>query len=234
MLEPNYVKLPVAAITGDNPSRHNGVDPDHVERLRVFHSYSNRLAAVLVRPTPEDPEKYDLLDGEHRLAVAKAEGQTHIWAEIIDADDDRAELNTIISNLARKQYTPDEEAEHTARLVELYEELGALFDNSVDETPRKRGRPEGPVSKAAKTLGISKQAVSKRLQKANGPGSAGRASSKAKTDAGTATVPEVEPTYPAMSKAFMQMPAADRRNFMAWVAEFHADEYRDLFVAAEG
>jgi len=79
--------------------------------------------------------KYDLVCGEGRLEACRQLGLTHIEAEIVDVDDERALLIGLAENLTR---TPKSAIEFARRIHQMYErgmtyaELGRITNRSSE------------------------------------------------------------------------------------------------------
>ena len=55
-----------------HPLNSNVMPEDLQEKLRAHIKRTGRYPHVIVRPHPDDPAKYQVLDGHHRLAILKA------------------------------------------------------------------------------------------------------------------------------------------------------------------
>lgn len=68
-------------------------------------------------------DQWEVIAGMHRLAACKQLGLVEIAADVIEADDLRAELAMIDENLCRAELSPADRAKQTARRKAIYLEL---------------------------------------------------------------------------------------------------------------
>ena len=76
------------------------VMPDEMrEKLKAHIKRTGRYPYLIVRPHPDQPDKYQVLDGHHRIAVLQDLGHTDALCDIWDVDD--REANVLLATLNR-------------------------------------------------------------------------------------------------------------------------------------
>ena len=91
------------------------------------------VVPILVSPLPDG--KYLLIDGEHRLAVARRLGLTRVPAAVFEGDERRLSLLNILANTARGMQDPIGVAEQLKRCVDAglgEDELAAATGHTRD------------------------------------------------------------------------------------------------------
>lgn len=96
MSEPTgeVISLPIADIGVDQGVRHDRLDLDHIARLR---DVLDDLPPILVRKVGE---RWELIDGSHRVAAHGREDRTHVSAVVIEASDVEALLTATEANIS--------------------------------------------------------------------------------------------------------------------------------------
>jgi ParB-like chromosome segregation protein Spo0J len=140
------------------------VMPDDLrEKLRAHIKRSGRYPHIIVRPHPNEPGRYQVLDGHHRLAVLRDLGHTTARCDVWDVDDREAKLLLATLNRLEGQDLPIRRAqlvhellgdlslgdlagllpESDRQLEELHallefpaDEIAALLDEQADEEDR--------------------------------------------------------------------------------------------------
>jgi ParB family chromosome partitioning protein len=133
------------------------VDPAAVDRLADSMSRIGLLSPICVRKGIS-PYGTFLIYGAHRLAAAKQLGWLKIPAvvrEDLPGDPIEDELEEIAENLHRADLTVLERSTQTARWIEITDKLS----QAAKELPRGRGQPEGGINKAAREIGVDKDAA---------------------------------------------------------------------------
>lgn len=146
--------MPVAVAGVEVSDRKREIDGAAVDRL-VQSIQSVGLRTPITVRTAEDGARLVLVTGAHRLAAAKTIGWETIDAFVEDedeCDEIDAELWEIAENLHRAELTALERDEQVARWVALTEQKVI----SGQPAQKTRGRPEGGVSAATRSLGIER------------------------------------------------------------------------------
>jgi ParB family chromosome partitioning protein len=110
------------------------------------------LQPVLVRPSPEEDGRFELIAGERRWRAAQLAGLESIPALVRARDDAESLELALIENMAREDLNPVEEARACAALVE---ELGL----SREEVGLRIGRSRVAVSNLVRLLDLPDEAL---------------------------------------------------------------------------
>ena len=82
-----------------HPLNANVMSEDLREKLKAHIKRTGRYPFVVVRPHPEDPGKYQVLDGHHRVAILRELGHTEARCDVWDVND--RETNLLLATLNR-------------------------------------------------------------------------------------------------------------------------------------
>lgn len=107
-----------------HPLNSNVMNEDMQEKLRVHIKRTGQYPFLVVRPHPEQPGKYQVLDGHHRIAVLRELGHTEGRCDIWKADDREAKILLATLNRLEGQDQP-------IRRAQLLHEL--LGEMSIDD-----------------------------------------------------------------------------------------------------
>jgi ParB/RepB/Spo0J family partition protein len=121
--------------------------------------------AITVRPTRPDG-KYPVIAGVSLVKAAEMLNWTRVRADIVKCTNAQAHQWEIAENLYRAHLTALEEAKHMAEWVRLVADPESVSRQDVAKP--KGGRPEGAITKAARTLpikGKTEKARRKRMER---------------------------------------------------------------------
>ena len=107
-----------------HPLNANVMPDDLREKLRAHIKRTGRYPFLVVRPHPEQPGKYQVLDGHHRVAVLRDLGHPEARCDVWDVDDREAKLLLATLNRLEGQDVP-------MRRAQLLHEL--LGEMSMDD-----------------------------------------------------------------------------------------------------
>jgi ParB-like chromosome segregation protein Spo0J len=97
--------LPVGALV-PHPMNANVLPEDLREKLAAHIRATGRYPHLIVRPHPEQPEKYELIDGHHRLLVLRELGHREVRCDVWDVNDREAKLLLATLNRLEGQDLP--------------------------------------------------------------------------------------------------------------------------------
>lgn len=117
-LEPES-SLPPSAIIIPTTQPRRYFDPDKLKQLIDSVSIHGILEPLLVRPIPDQPNKYELVAGERRYRAAVALNLPTIPVVIRELSDENALALSLVENLAREDLNPVEETEGILTLLQL-------------------------------------------------------------------------------------------------------------------
>lgn len=97
------------------------VDYKYVAELAESLAAEGQLKPIIVRPHPEKPNCYQVIDGVHRLMAAKKLGWTLIRAEVRMMNDEEAMILAMrVNQLHGKRLDAIEEGLHLKKLMDKY------------------------------------------------------------------------------------------------------------------
>jgi hypothetical protein len=89
-----------------HPLNSNVMSEELREKLKAHIKRTGRTPFVVVRPHPDDPEKYQILDGHHRVAILRELGHTEARCDVWDVSDREAKLLLATLNRLEGQDQP--------------------------------------------------------------------------------------------------------------------------------
>src|SRR6266850_1219361 len=75
-----------------HPLNSNVMSDDLREKLKVHIKRTGRYPFIVVRPHPEQPGKYQVLDGHHRVGVLRELEHTEVRCDVWEVDDREAKV----------------------------------------------------------------------------------------------------------------------------------------------
>ena len=107
-----------------HPWNANVMSDELQAKLMAHIKRTGRYPHLIVRPHPEQPEKYQVLDGHHRLAILRELGHAEVRCDVWRVDDREAKLLLATLNRLEGQDAP-------VRRAQLIHEL--LGEMSLDD-----------------------------------------------------------------------------------------------------
>src|SRR6059036_614729 len=95
----------------------NVMSPDLQAKLRAHIKRTSRYPFLVVRPHPDEPGKYQVLDGHHRVAVLRDLGHTEARCDVWQVDDRETKLLLATLNRLQGQDQPRRRAELVHELL---------------------------------------------------------------------------------------------------------------------
>jgi ParB-like chromosome segregation protein Spo0J len=126
------------------------LNPDKVAEIAESMAAIGQTNPTTVRARKDG--KFDPVSGGHRIAAAKTLDWTEIRAQIVEGSEIDVRLWGIADDLHRAGLTALQEAERLAEWVQLIENREPVYRPKVVNP--KGGRPEGPITKAARELPV--------------------------------------------------------------------------------
>lgn len=150
------------------PDRHREVDHDAVKRIAESIEKIG-LHTPLTVLSVNDGERLDLVTGAHRLEAVRSLGWPSVPCFVIEGDQLEAEMWEISENLHRSELTALQRDEHIARWLELEKAIQSaqLAQNESKRADGRGHRHEGGLSKAARDIGVNRDAA-RRAEKVAG------------------------------------------------------------------
>ena len=94
-----------------HPLNSNVMPDDLREKLKTHIHRTGRYPFLVVRPHPDQPGKYQVLDGHHRVAVLRDLGHTEVRCDVWEVDDREAKILLATLNRLQGQDLPRRRAE---------------------------------------------------------------------------------------------------------------------------
>jgi len=107
----------------------------YIDELAESIRREEQLKPILVRLHPTEPDKYQVVDGEHRTRALQKLGKTAVRAEIRKLSDEEAFFLAMrINQMHGKRLEDIEEGVHLKRMIDLFgytqQKIGELFKRS--------------------------------------------------------------------------------------------------------
>jgi len=137
-----------------HPLNSNVMPPDLQEKLRAHIKRTGRYPYLVVRPHTEQPGKYQVLDGHHRVAILRELGHTEARCDVWEVDDREAKLLLATLNRLQGQDVPIRRAELIHELLgEMSaEDLAGLLPESDKQLEELHALLEFPADEVAAML----------------------------------------------------------------------------------
>jgi len=109
--------------------------PDYIGELAESIEREGQWKPILVRVHPVQPNKYQVIDGEHRVRALKRLGGTMVRAEVRRLSDEEADFLAMrINQMHGRRLSQLEEALHIKKMVERYgytqERIAEIYNRS--------------------------------------------------------------------------------------------------------
>jgi ParB-like chromosome segregation protein Spo0J len=137
-----------------HPLNSNVMPPDLQAKLRAHIKRSGRYPYLVVRPHPDEPGKYQVLDGHHRVAVLRDLGHTEARCDVWEVNDREAKLLLATLNRLQGQDQPRRRAELIHELLgEMsLDDLGGLLPETDKQIEELHALLEFPADEVALLL----------------------------------------------------------------------------------
>jgi len=140
---PNEISLELIRRNPAQPRR--SFDDAELRELSESLKTKGVLQAILVRPDPKEPGKFQIIAGERRWRAARMAGLTHIPAVVKEVDELALLEIGIIENVQRADLNPIDEAE-------AYDALIKRFGRTQDSLATSVGKSRVHVSNTLRLL----------------------------------------------------------------------------------
>lgn len=129
---PNEIALELIRRNPAQPRR--SFDDAELRELSESLKTKGVLQAILVRPDPKEPGKFQIIAGERRWRAARMAGLTHIPAVVKEVDELALLEIGIIENVQRSDLNPIDEAEAYDALIKRFGRTQDSLANSVGKS----------------------------------------------------------------------------------------------------
>src|SRR6059036_4233282 len=143
----------------------NVMSPDLQAKLRAHIKRTSRYPFLVVRPHPDEPGKYQVLDGHHRVAVLRDLGHTEARCDVWQVDDRETKLLLATLNRLQGQDVPIRRAELLHELLgEMsLDDLAGLLPETDKQLEELHALLEFPAEEVASLLEEQAEAEEKTL-----------------------------------------------------------------------
>ena len=137
-----------------HPLNSNLMPEDLQEKLKAHIKHTGRYPFLVVRPHPKEANKYQVLDGHHRVAILRDLGHQEVRCDVWDVDDREAKLLLATLNRLQGQDLPIRRAELVHELLgEMsLDDLGGLLPETDKQLEELHALLEFPADDIAQLL----------------------------------------------------------------------------------
>jgi ParB family chromosome partitioning protein len=137
-----------------HPLNSNVMPADLREKLRAHIRRTGRYPFLVVRPHPEEPGKYEVLDGHHRVVILRELGHVDARCDVWDVDDREAKLLLATLNRLEGQDLPIRRAQLIHELLgeTSLDDLAALLPETDKQLEELHALLEFPADEIAALL----------------------------------------------------------------------------------
>src|SRR2546422_6943900 len=148
-----------------HPLNSNVMSPDLQAKLRAHIRRTGRYPFLVVRPHPEEPGRYQVLDGHHRVEILRELGHTDARCDVWSVDDREAKLLLATLNRLQGQDVPIRRAELLHELLgEMsLDDLAGLLPETDKQLEELHALLEFPAEEVAAMLEEQANAAEKVL-----------------------------------------------------------------------
>jgi len=148
-----------------HPLNSNVMSEDLQEKLRAHIKRTGRYPFLVVRPHPDEPGKFQVLDGHHRVKILEELGHTEARCDIWEVDDREAKLLLATLNRLQGQDQPLRRAQLIHELLgEMsVEDLAGLLPESDKQLEDLHSLLEFPAEEIAELLEAQAEEAEKVL-----------------------------------------------------------------------
>lgn len=140
-------QLPIDALVPSSVQPRRHFDSDELAALTLSIRSQGVLQPLLVRPSPVEHGKYEIIGGERRWRASKDAGLTHVPVIIRQLDDGKALEVALVENVQRADLNPLEEATGYRRLVDE-------FNYTHEDMARVTGKSRSHITNLLRLLGL--------------------------------------------------------------------------------
>ena len=151
-----------------HPLNSNVLAEDLREKLKTHIRRTGRYPFLVVRPHPDQPGRFQVLDGHHRLSILRELGHSEARCDVWAVDDREARLLLATLNRLAGQDVPIRRAELVHELLAdtSVDDLAGLLPETDKQLAELHSLLEFPADEIAAFLGQQAEAAEKNLPRA--------------------------------------------------------------------
>jgi len=127
---------------------------DEVSLEELTNSIRERgiIQPIIVRPSPDEEDKFEIIAGERRWQAAQFAGLHEVPVVVVNVDNLKSLELAIVENVQRKDLNPIEEAEAYKRLIDE-------FSYDQDKVSKFIGKSRAHISNCLRLLSLPKEII---------------------------------------------------------------------------
>jgi ParB-like chromosome segregation protein Spo0J len=148
-----------------HPLNSNVMPADLQAKLRAHIKRTGRYPFLVVRPHPDEPGKFQVLDGHHRIAILRELGHTEARCDVWEVNDREAKVLLATLNRLQGQDQPLKRAQliHELLAEMSLDDLGGLLPETDKQLEELHALLEFPAEEVAALLEEQAQEAEKIL-----------------------------------------------------------------------
>ena len=158
-------KISISSIIPNKYQPRKNFDKNSLEELTASIRESGIIQPIIVRPSEDRNDKYELIAGERRWQAAQNAGLHEVPAAILNVDNLKSLEFAIVENVQRKDLNPIEEAEGYQRLINE-------FNYDQDKVAKFIGKSRAHISNCIRLLSLPAKVIEHIINDKISPGHA--------------------------------------------------------------
>jgi len=158
-------KVSISSIIPNKYQPRKNFDKNSLEELTTSIRERGIIQPIIVRPSEDSDNKYELIAGERRWQAAQNAGLHEVPAVILNVDNLKSLEFAIVENVQRKDLNPIEEAEGYQRLINE-------FNYDQDKVAKFIGKSRAHISNCIRLLSLPAKVIEHIINDKISPGHA--------------------------------------------------------------
>ena len=158
-------KISISSIIPNKYQPRKNFDKNSLEELTASIRESGIIQPIIVRPSEDSNDKYELIAGERRWQAAQNAGLHEVPVVILNVDNLKSLEFAIVENVQRKDLNPIEEAEGYQRLINE-------FNYDQDKVAKFIGKSRAHISNCIRLLSLPSKVIEHIINDKISPGHA--------------------------------------------------------------
>ena len=158
-------KISISSIIPNKYQPRKNFDKNSLEELTASIRERGIIQPIIVRPSEDSNDKYELIAGERRWQAAQNAGLHEVPAVILNVDNLKSLEFAIVENVQRKDLNPIEEAEGYQRLINE-------FNYDQEKVAKFIGKSRAHISNCIRLLSLPSKVIEHIINDKISPGHA--------------------------------------------------------------